>query len=138
LLDVLDDDVDETDPLDLVEGLQIDGGLVLIVDTDWSGVNYYGFAPTESQSPSHPASNSLSNCQYLWIRIANAARMTVLKRVFGAIPASPDAHDPSAVAVSSTTSRSFGFVGRDREVRSDGDIGDVGCLGRHRSPMSTF
>jgi hypothetical protein len=36
------------DPLDLAEGLQIDGGLVLIVDTDWSGVNYYGFAPTES------------------------------------------------------------------------------------------
>jgi hypothetical protein len=48
LLDVLDDDGEETDPLNLVEGLQIDGGLVLIVDTDWSGVNYYGFAPTES------------------------------------------------------------------------------------------
>jgi hypothetical protein len=49
LLDVLDDDLDETDPLDLAHGLQIDGGLVLTVDTDWSGVNYYGFAPTESE-----------------------------------------------------------------------------------------
>jgi hypothetical protein len=54
LLDVLDDDVDETDALDLAQGLQIDGGLVLIVDTDWSGVNYYGFAPTESAASFTP------------------------------------------------------------------------------------
>jgi len=54
LLDVLDDDVEETDPLDLGQGLQIDGGLMFIVDTDWNGVNYYGFAPTETKISFNP------------------------------------------------------------------------------------
>lgn len=35
-------------PTELAEALHIDGGLVMVVDTDWGGVNYYGFAPTDS------------------------------------------------------------------------------------------
>lgn len=49
LLNVLEDDGEETDPVNLAQGLQIDGGLVMRVDTDWNGVNYYGFAPEESK-----------------------------------------------------------------------------------------
>jgi len=49
LLDVLDDGGEETDPLEFAHRLQIDGGLIFIVDTDWNGLNYYGFAPTESK-----------------------------------------------------------------------------------------
>lgn len=32
-------------PEDLATRLSLPGGLVLMVDTDWNGVNYYGFAP---------------------------------------------------------------------------------------------
>jgi hypothetical protein len=48
LRDVLKDDGDDTDPLELAQDLQIDGGLMLTVDTDWNGLNYYGFAPADS------------------------------------------------------------------------------------------
>ncbi|UPG69161.1 hypothetical protein [Gordonia hongkongensis] len=43
-----DEDELELEPEDLEECLTIDGGIVLRVDTDWSGVNVYGFAPNES------------------------------------------------------------------------------------------
>ena len=56
LLDVLEDDGEETDPLELAHGLQIDGGLIFIVDTDWNGLNYYGFAPEESKLTFMPGS----------------------------------------------------------------------------------
>lgn len=43
----------DLEPLDLAEALQIEGVLVMVVDTDWNGVNYYGFAPTDSEITSH-------------------------------------------------------------------------------------
>jgi hypothetical protein len=42
-------DVDlELEPTELAEALRIDGGLIMVVDTDWNGINYYGFAPADS------------------------------------------------------------------------------------------
>lgn len=38
----------ELEPTELAEVLHIDGGLIMVVDTDWSGINYYGFAPVDS------------------------------------------------------------------------------------------
>ncbi len=35
-------------PTDLAEFLDIDGGFLVVVDTDWNGINCYGFAPGES------------------------------------------------------------------------------------------
>jgi hypothetical protein len=46
-LAALDVDLD-LDPAELADGLHIDGGLTMVVDTDWNGINYYGFAPTDS------------------------------------------------------------------------------------------
>jgi hypothetical protein len=42
LVDVVAENVDMAD---LTDVLTIDGGLILEVDTDWNGVNHYGFAP---------------------------------------------------------------------------------------------
>ncbi len=39
--DVEDIDIDELPGI-----LSVDGGVVFEVDTDWNGINYYGFAPT--------------------------------------------------------------------------------------------
>ena len=56
-LAALDVDLD-LDPAELAEALQIDGGLIMVVDTDWNGINYYGFAPTDSgASRSLPSTN---------------------------------------------------------------------------------
>ena len=41
--------IDNVGPTEMAEALDIDGGILLVVDTDWNGVNYYGFAPEESQ-----------------------------------------------------------------------------------------
>ena len=38
----------ETYPTALAESLNIDGGFILVVDTDWNGINCYGFAPEDS------------------------------------------------------------------------------------------
>lgn len=35
-------------PDQLADILSFDGGLVLEVDTDWNGVNWYGFAPAKT------------------------------------------------------------------------------------------
>ncbi|MCR5977777.1 hypothetical protein GDN83_08490 [Gordonia jinghuaiqii] len=43
-----DEDGLELEPEDLEARLNVDGGIVLRVDTDWSGVNTYGFAPAVS------------------------------------------------------------------------------------------
>ncbi|MGW4018291.1 hypothetical protein ACWECW_18520 [Rhodococcus ruber] len=40
-------DPEELGPDELAALLQIDGAMVMVVDTDWNGVNYYGFAPVE-------------------------------------------------------------------------------------------
>jgi hypothetical protein len=45
---VLPQDDEEVHPTDLAESLDIDGSFLLVVDTDWNGVNCYGFAPEES------------------------------------------------------------------------------------------
>ena len=47
LVDVVGEDWEDTGPLDIAAAVQIGGGLV-VVDTDWDGINYYGFAPAES------------------------------------------------------------------------------------------
>jgi hypothetical protein len=39
-------DVASLEIKDLANLLEIEGGLILEVDTDWNGINYYGFAPT--------------------------------------------------------------------------------------------
>lgn len=39
-------DAEGTDPESLATALNIDGGIILEVDTDWNGINWYGFAPT--------------------------------------------------------------------------------------------
>lgn len=46
LQNVSDGDVEEIEIEKLSSTLSVDGGLILKVDTDWNGVNYYGFAPT--------------------------------------------------------------------------------------------
>ena len=38
-------DPEDLDPDELFALLEIDGAMVMVVDTDWNGVNYYGFAP---------------------------------------------------------------------------------------------
>jgi|SRR6185312_4917410 len=43
----LPEDADEVGAVDLAETLQIEGGLLMVVDTDWNGINYYGFAPAD-------------------------------------------------------------------------------------------
>ncbi|MYV31215.1 hypothetical protein [Rhodococcus sp. JT-3] len=41
----LSEDPNDLEPKDLAERLDIKGGLIMVVDTDWNGINYYGFAP---------------------------------------------------------------------------------------------
>ena len=38
-------DIENLDIESLNQMLTIDGGFILEVDTDWNGINYYGFAP---------------------------------------------------------------------------------------------
>lgn len=38
----------ETCPTALAESLNIDGGFILVVDTDWNSINCYGFASEDS------------------------------------------------------------------------------------------
>ncbi|MFD5808200.1 hypothetical protein [Rhodococcus aetherivorans] len=49
LADQLPDNAEDLEPDELVELIEIESGLVMVVDTDWNGVNYYGFAPTTSE-----------------------------------------------------------------------------------------
>lgn len=42
-------DPDNLEPHELAALLEIDGGVVMVVDTDWNGVNYYGFAPVDEE-----------------------------------------------------------------------------------------
>lgn len=49
--DHLSDDAgtpEDLGPDELAALLDIDGGMVMVVDTDWNGLNYYGFAPVEA------------------------------------------------------------------------------------------
>ena len=41
--------VDNIEPEDLAESLDVEGAVVFVVDADWNGVNYYGFAPADSE-----------------------------------------------------------------------------------------
>lgn len=41
--------IDNLEPGDVAESLEVEGGLMFAVDTDWNGINYYGFAPAESK-----------------------------------------------------------------------------------------
>lgn len=41
--------IDNLGPTEMAEGLDVAGGILLVVDTDWNGVNYYGFAPEDSE-----------------------------------------------------------------------------------------
>ncbi|QXU56655.1 MULTISPECIES: hypothetical protein [Rhodococcus] len=41
-------DPEDLDPDELFALLEIDGAMVMVVDTDWNGINYYGFAPVET------------------------------------------------------------------------------------------
>jgi hypothetical protein len=45
--------VDNLEPADLAESLEIDGAIMMVVNTDWNGVNYYGFAPTDNEDNSY-------------------------------------------------------------------------------------
>ena len=47
LQNLVDEDVEGIDIETLYSVLTIDGGLILEVDNDWNGVNFYGFAPAE-------------------------------------------------------------------------------------------
>lgn len=38
-------DPEDFDPHELAAKLEFDGAMIMVVDTDWNGVNYYGFAP---------------------------------------------------------------------------------------------
>lgn len=52
VLDQLPDDAgdpEDLDPEGLAALLDIDGGMVMVVDTDRNGVNHYGFAPGEDK-----------------------------------------------------------------------------------------
>jgi hypothetical protein len=41
--------IDNLEPKGLAEGLEISGAVMMVVDTDWNGVNYYGFAPADDE-----------------------------------------------------------------------------------------
>ena len=41
--------VDDLEPNEVAESLKIDGAIMLVVKTDWNGVNYYGFAPADRE-----------------------------------------------------------------------------------------
>ncbi len=41
------EDAEDVDIEELIERLDYPGGFVIQVDTDWNGINYYGFAPAE-------------------------------------------------------------------------------------------
>jgi len=47
LQNLVDGNVESIDIGMLHSALSIDGGLILEVDTDWNGVNFYGFAPAD-------------------------------------------------------------------------------------------
>jgi len=44
---IVDGDVEDLEIEELTKAISIDGGLMLEVDTDWNGVNFYGFAPVD-------------------------------------------------------------------------------------------
>lgn len=46
-------DEDDVEPEDLQEKLEVESGILIIVNTGWNGINYYGFAPAEN-SVSYP------------------------------------------------------------------------------------
>lgn len=41
--------IDNLTPGEVAESLEIDGAIMLVVNTDWNGVNYYAFAPADSE-----------------------------------------------------------------------------------------
>lgn len=43
----MNEDIEYLAAENLHASIDIDGGLILEVETDWNGVNYYGFAPAE-------------------------------------------------------------------------------------------
>jgi len=40
--------IDNLEPDEVAESLEIDAGIMLVVDTDWNGIDYYAFAPADS------------------------------------------------------------------------------------------
>ena len=41
--------IDNLEPDEVAESLDIDGAILLVVDTDWNGIDYYAFAPADSE-----------------------------------------------------------------------------------------
>lgn len=41
--------IDNLAPDEVADNLEIDGAIMLVVNTDWGGVNYYAFAPADSE-----------------------------------------------------------------------------------------
>lgn len=41
--------IDNLEINEVAESLEIDGGILLVVDTDWNGIDYYAFAPSDSE-----------------------------------------------------------------------------------------
>ena len=41
--------IDNLELQEVVDSLKIDGAILLVVDTDWNGVDYYAFAPVDSE-----------------------------------------------------------------------------------------
>jgi hypothetical protein len=54
LADRLPADVDDLEPLEFADKLQFDNLVVLVVNAEWNGVNYYGFAPAEDEAGQRP------------------------------------------------------------------------------------
>lgn len=41
--------IDNLEADEVAESLEVDGAIMFIVDTDWNGIDYYAFAPADSE-----------------------------------------------------------------------------------------
>ena len=41
--------IDNLEVDEVAESLDVDGAILLVVDTDWNGIDYYAFAPADSE-----------------------------------------------------------------------------------------
>jgi len=41
--------IDNLEPAEVADSLEIDGAIMFVVDTDWNGIDYYAFAPADSE-----------------------------------------------------------------------------------------
>lgn len=61
LADRFPDDVEELEPLELAEQLQLENLIVLIVDAGWNGISYYGYAPADDDADASSTESSPSH-----------------------------------------------------------------------------